>query len=45
MKDIEYFQQVKTDGYAIVWPNGLDLCPDFLYERREDKYKILILFL
>ena len=32
LKEIEYFKKVKADGTTIVWPNGLDLCPDVLYE-------------
>ena len=31
--DYGYFQQVEIDsGGGIVWPNGYDLCPNFLYE-------------
>ncbi len=36
LKDIEYFKQVKTDGITLVWPNGLDLCPDVLYENGKE---------
>ncbi len=32
LKDINYFKQVKTDGYTIMWPNETDFCPDVLYE-------------
>jgi Protein of unknown function (DUF2442) len=32
LKDVDYFKKVKTDGTTLVWPNGLDLCPDVLYE-------------
>jgi hypothetical protein len=30
----EYFRQVKVDPdlRTIVWPNGMDFCPDVLYE-------------
>jgi uncharacterized protein YnzC (UPF0291/DUF896 family) len=40
LKNINYFKKVKTDGTTIVWPNGLDLCPDALYERGKDVEKI-----
>lgn len=33
LKNIEYFKKVQVDGTTLVWPNGLDLCPDTLYER------------
>jgi len=33
LQDIDYFAQVEVDLEAgtIVWPNGVDLCPDVLY--------------
>ncbi|HEY2810684.1 MAG TPA: DUF2442 domain-containing protein [Rhabdochlamydiaceae bacterium] len=31
LKDVDYFRQVKCDGTTIIWPNGVDLCPDVLY--------------
>jgi hypothetical protein len=33
LEDIGFFQQVTVDPEAgtIVWPNGVDLCPDVLY--------------
>jgi hypothetical protein len=31
--DQDYFRQVQIDsGGGIVWPNGYDFCPNFLYE-------------
>lgn len=36
LKEIEYFKKVKTDGITLVWPNGLDLCPDVLYENGKE---------
>lgn len=31
LKDVSYFNQVKTNGYSVEWPNGQDLCPDEIY--------------
>jgi hypothetical protein len=33
LQDLEFFRQVRLEEEAgtIVWPNGLDLCPDVLY--------------
>jgi hypothetical protein len=32
LKNTDYFKQVKCDGTTIIWPNGVDLCPDVLYK-------------
>ena len=34
LRKMNYFKKVTIDesGYTICWPNGLDLCPDVLYE-------------
>jgi hypothetical protein len=33
LRDVEFFRQVRVDREAgtIVWPNGVDFCPDVLY--------------
>ncbi len=33
LEDVEFFSQVHVDSEAgtIVWPNGVDFCPDVLY--------------
>jgi hypothetical protein len=33
LEEIDFFKQVQVDPEAgtLVWPNGVDLCPDVLY--------------
>jgi hypothetical protein len=33
LQDLEFFRQVQVDPEAgtIVWPNGVDFCPDIVY--------------
>jgi Protein of unknown function (DUF2442) len=36
LRDVEYFKKVFLDDdeypLSICWPNGADICPDYLYE-------------
>lgn len=34
LQDVEFFRQVSVDSEAgtLVWPNGVDFCPDVLYD-------------
>ncbi len=36
LKNVEYFKRVSLDDskypVSICWPNGADICPDYLYE-------------
>jgi len=35
LEDVDFFKQVQVDAEAgtLVWPNGVDLCPDVLYSQ------------
>jgi hypothetical protein len=37
-RDLEFFKSVRVDKHTgtIVWPNGVDLCPDALYMMGKD---------
>jgi hypothetical protein len=39
MADVEFFKQVTVDREAgtLVWPNGVDFCPDVLYAEATGK--------
>ena len=39
LESVDFFRQVSVDGEAgtIVWPNGVDFCPDVLYAEATGK--------
>jgi hypothetical protein len=32
LRAYDYFKQVMTDGFTVIWPDGQDICPDELYD-------------
>lgn len=36
LSNLDYFKSFILDEITICWPNGLDFCPDVLYEIGED---------
>ena len=39
LKDQSYFNLVRVEDGYIVWPNGYDFCPEFLYEYAKAHYR------
>ncbi len=37
--DLQQFKKFKVAADTIVWENGLDLAPEFLYQKLQDKNK------
>lgn len=37
LDNMEYFKQVRVDGFTVIWPDGQDICPDELYEMSEEE--------
>lgn len=35
LRDVVLFAQVRVEGETVVWPNGADFAPEFLYEAGE----------
>jgi hypothetical protein len=41
LRDVQLFSQASVDPvwHTVVWPNGADLAPEWLYEPDPDKYR------
>lgn len=39
LHDVDYFKQFRVDSdlETLVWPNGVDICPDLLYQMASGK--------
>lgn len=36
LRDLEYFKNFKLNHFTLIWPNGADIAPDFLYDYKEE---------
>jgi hypothetical protein len=37
LENVEFFKQAAVEGGTLVWPNGVDFCPDVLYAEATGK--------
>ena len=40
LKNINNFKNFSLNKWTIVWPNGADLAPEYLYQRIKTEYKV-----
>ena len=43
LRDSAYFARVYLDHGALTWPNGYDMCPDWLHMTMEDAGELRVL--